>query len=352
MKENRIETGSLDCLAKVSARYMEVFILRTYKHETIVEMAKHANKPVINGLSDAHHPCQALGDLEYPAAIPPLIAILDHPEAVVWSEAAGALQKIARQSRELLVREAENPDPRIRAGVITGLQACTDRRSRDLCIRALHDPVAAVREAAAGAFGKAYDPAALDHLVQLYDDPSDAVRYNVACALASSQDPRGALALARMSRDPDARIAKIGLKSCVPNLGKTGTVEDAQRLVPVLADPVFHTDEVAKRFIRTGPAIVADLIAALRNPDESLSRGASYVLASMGFVMGDPVIPELIALLMDPEETVRARAVQTLGNIGDPARPLLTEALRSDDPLVWQGAMEALELIGELLKTP
>jgi ornithine carbamoyltransferase len=50
-------------LAKVSARYIDVFILRTFKDETVVEMAKHAPKPVINGLSDKQHPCQALGDL-------------------------------------------------------------------------------------------------------------------------------------------------------------------------------------------------------------------------------------------------------------------------------------------------
>lgn len=50
-------------LAKVSSRYIDAFVLRTFKDETIVEMARHASKPVINGLSDKQHPCQALGDL-------------------------------------------------------------------------------------------------------------------------------------------------------------------------------------------------------------------------------------------------------------------------------------------------
>ena len=50
-------------LAKVSCRYLEALVLRTYKDETVVEMARHASKPVINGLSDKQHPCQALGDL-------------------------------------------------------------------------------------------------------------------------------------------------------------------------------------------------------------------------------------------------------------------------------------------------
>lgn len=50
-------------LAKVSSRYLDAFVLRTFKDETVVEMARHATKPVINGLSDKQHPCQALGDL-------------------------------------------------------------------------------------------------------------------------------------------------------------------------------------------------------------------------------------------------------------------------------------------------
>jgi ornithine carbamoyltransferase len=50
-------------LAKVSSRYLDAFVLRTFKDETITEMARHATKPVINGLSDKQHPCQALGDM-------------------------------------------------------------------------------------------------------------------------------------------------------------------------------------------------------------------------------------------------------------------------------------------------
>jgi ornithine carbamoyltransferase len=57
------ERESIKDLAKVASRYLDCFVLRTFKHETIVEMARHAPKPVVNGLSDTHHPCQALGDL-------------------------------------------------------------------------------------------------------------------------------------------------------------------------------------------------------------------------------------------------------------------------------------------------
>lgn len=57
------ERESIKDLAKVSSRYLSALVLRTYRHETIVEMARYASVPVINALSDTHHPCQALGDL-------------------------------------------------------------------------------------------------------------------------------------------------------------------------------------------------------------------------------------------------------------------------------------------------
>jgi len=50
-------------VARVCARYLNGIVMRTKKHETIAEMARYAGVPVINGLSDEHHPCQALGDL-------------------------------------------------------------------------------------------------------------------------------------------------------------------------------------------------------------------------------------------------------------------------------------------------
>ena len=290
--------------------------------------------------------CQALGELEYPVAIPPLIGVLTHPEAPVRSGAAAALQRLSRQSREPLITQAENPNPLVRAGVITGLQNCTDRRSRDACIRALHDPDAGVREAAAAAFDRVWDPAALDHLVLLCDDPSGEVRYLVACALAYSRDPRGASALALMSGDRDERIVRIAQAVSPQNLGKTETLADARKLIPLLAYERFRTEEVADRFIRTGPAILPDLLAALRGPDAALALGASSVLSSMGRALCDHVAADLIALLSDPDETARERAVDTLAGIGGPARPLLMKALESDDPLVWQELIGVLDRIG------
>lgn len=48
--------------ARTLERYIDAIMGRVFKQETLEELAKHAKIPVINGLSDKEHPCQALGD--------------------------------------------------------------------------------------------------------------------------------------------------------------------------------------------------------------------------------------------------------------------------------------------------
>ncbi|HPM43292.1 MAG TPA: ornithine carbamoyltransferase, partial [Candidatus Omnitrophota bacterium] len=50
-------------VARVLARYLDGIVARTYKHEDVKELARYADIPVINGLSDIAHPCQALTDI-------------------------------------------------------------------------------------------------------------------------------------------------------------------------------------------------------------------------------------------------------------------------------------------------
>ncbi|TAN44673.1 MAG: ornithine carbamoyltransferase [Nitrospirae bacterium] len=66
MNPKEIQLGRGETIAdtaKVLSRYLSAIVLRTYTHSAVVDFAKHAAVPVINGLSDMHHPCQALADL-------------------------------------------------------------------------------------------------------------------------------------------------------------------------------------------------------------------------------------------------------------------------------------------------
>lgn len=54
---------SISDTAKVLSRYVDSLMIRTFSHESVMELAEHATVPVINGLTDLYHPTQVLADL-------------------------------------------------------------------------------------------------------------------------------------------------------------------------------------------------------------------------------------------------------------------------------------------------
>jgi ornithine carbamoyltransferase len=54
---------SVSDTAKVLSRYVDCLMVRTFEHQTIEEFATQSSVPVINGLTDLHHPTQVLADL-------------------------------------------------------------------------------------------------------------------------------------------------------------------------------------------------------------------------------------------------------------------------------------------------
>ena len=49
--------------ARVLSRFVDGIMIRTFSHDSVIELAKYASVPVINGLTDLLHPCQALTDI-------------------------------------------------------------------------------------------------------------------------------------------------------------------------------------------------------------------------------------------------------------------------------------------------
>ncbi|HHU51141.1 MAG TPA: ornithine carbamoyltransferase [Firmicutes bacterium] len=49
--------------ARVLSRYLDGIMIRTFKHQDVLDLAAEADIPVINGLTDLLHPCQALADM-------------------------------------------------------------------------------------------------------------------------------------------------------------------------------------------------------------------------------------------------------------------------------------------------
>lgn len=85
--------------ARVLSGYVDAIMIRTDDHQKVLDMAKYATVPVINGLTDASHPCQIMADLltilESGKALPGLkVAWLGDGNNVLASimEAAGLMQ--------------------------------------------------------------------------------------------------------------------------------------------------------------------------------------------------------------------------------------------------------------------
>ncbi len=64
-RDSQIGRGeSVHDTAKVLAGYVDGIMIRTFAHDEVEELARHASVPVINGLTDLLHPCQILADLQ------------------------------------------------------------------------------------------------------------------------------------------------------------------------------------------------------------------------------------------------------------------------------------------------
>jgi ornithine carbamoyltransferase len=66
LSPNEIGLGQRESIADVSrvlSRYVDGIMARVFAHAHVVELATYASVPVINGLSDQEHPCQALADV-------------------------------------------------------------------------------------------------------------------------------------------------------------------------------------------------------------------------------------------------------------------------------------------------
>lgn len=66
LSKNDLQMGRgepIEDTARVLARYVNGILIRTYSHQEVLDLAKYADVPVINGLTDDFHPTQALADL-------------------------------------------------------------------------------------------------------------------------------------------------------------------------------------------------------------------------------------------------------------------------------------------------
>ncbi|MDU5141569.1 MAG: ornithine carbamoyltransferase [Paenibacillus dendritiformis] len=67
LSKNDLQLGrgeTISDTAQVMSRYLDGIMIRTFAHRTVIDLARSATIPVINGLTDMSHPCQVLADYQ------------------------------------------------------------------------------------------------------------------------------------------------------------------------------------------------------------------------------------------------------------------------------------------------
>lgn len=131
-------------IALVISRYVDVIMARVFGHTIVEELARYATVPVINGLSDFSHPCQALGDFltisEKKGRLQDLkLAYIGDGNNVATSLAYGAA-KLGTHAVIASPPGYELPDKVLQA-------AQQDAEHTGACISATNDPFEAATEA-------------------------------------------------------------------------------------------------------------------------------------------------------------------------------------------------------------
>jgi len=135
---------SLKDIAQTLSRYLDCLVLRTFKHDSILEVDEYCSIPVINGLSDFSHPCQALADYltiyEHCANLGECkVTYVGDGNNVVHS----LMVLLARKGVNLTVSTPEGYEPD--AGVVARAKAASEASGSELCF--VTDPYEAVKDA-------------------------------------------------------------------------------------------------------------------------------------------------------------------------------------------------------------
>ncbi len=54
---------TIEDLSRLFSRYLDAVMIRTFQHQSVLDLAQNTSIPVINGLTDFNHPCQVMADL-------------------------------------------------------------------------------------------------------------------------------------------------------------------------------------------------------------------------------------------------------------------------------------------------
>jgi HEAT repeat protein len=318
---------------------------------------------------------RALGDWGTEQVRPALVTILNDPSPSIRAAAAHALGWPANREAIPALREhADNPteDATVRAMAVEALGRIGDRSARPAVVALARDPEGAVRGAALWSLtlGPLADPADRNEFLrQAAEDQAvdPLTRCRAIEALGEARDAAAADSLVRLlENEPPVRLRlpKAPTQQQVMTLryresrdvrawaARALGMIDARSALPLL---LKTAEEHGDFFLRltsaqtlaawAAPEATEVLVRLLDDPFEETRVAA---LAGLARIRARSAVDPVLARLSDGVPEVRAQAVTTLADLGDPrVRPQL-EALwkTEEDPRVHQALKEALGRLG------
>lgn len=284
----------------------------------------------------------ALGKLEDPMAIDPLITILKHnKDSLVQREAAEALAKIGKPSAKPLIGVLNDDNYFVRGYASFALGEIRETSAVEPLIHILNDKNDLVRAYAAEALGKIKDERAMNALVAALKDKHPGVRENASLSLQKI-GPSAVQPLIKALHEKNLQMRL----DIIATLGEIGE-PSIRPLINLLKDDNLIVRMIAKWILeKKGSKSIELLLEALRDNDLEIRY---RIIEILGKIKHPQAVEPLIIALKDNSVVVRWKAAEALGKIKDPkAIEALKIASQDNDQFVHKGATWALGSLQKL----
>jgi HEAT repeat protein len=275
-------------------------------------------------------------------AVLPLEAKLGDPEVKVRAHAALVLGQLGDvRAVEPLARALADPSPEVRVEAAHALGALKDVRAIEPLTAALRDPDLNVRTEVGHALVAVGGPDTLEPLLRLLSGSESAeARAGAAKVLGRVGGAAAVEPLSAALRNPDEEVSRAAAEA-LGQLKDPRALEPLARTLDDAAAPAWLRYDVARALEALGDwRAVPALLRALQAPDPALRRLAAQAL---GVLRSPEALPGLLQALDDEQAGVREAVAETLGRLGEAAAVgPLTDALADPEPAVREAVAEAL----------
>jgi len=320
---------------------------------------------------------EALGHIQDPRAIRPLIHMLDDTDYQVQCAAVAALSQFGADAIEPLIHSIEDGGLSFQENALDVFKAIKDERAIPVCIELLSTPHHHLRTQAANML-KTFGATAIPALWDALDHVKDSIRSEALDILAAMPDERAATCVLNALKHPssyvrekaadlflhqDARAIEslsqlldeqnaLAANTVLDILAHIGGVQPLHVLEKALDYPQWQVREKAVEVLGhvQSPGAIELLTQSLSDPEKYIRKRAVEVL---GKYENPLVVPSLISALSDTVADIQKSAIQCLGDIGDvrATEPMMV-FLRNPNDMLRKEAARALRKIRDVRAIP